>query len=61
MASSSKNPNEIRKEIAEKQEAIRQFRFGGSGSKKRNVREGRTLRRSVARLLTELSLIQHDE
>ncbi len=45
---------DLHKEIAEKREALRKFRFGGAGSRTRNVREGRTLRHDVARLLTEL-------
>ena len=40
--------------IKEKREALRVFRFGGAGSRTRNVREGRTLRRDVAQILTEL-------
>lgn len=42
------------KELSEKREALRAFRFGVSGSKTRNVKEGRTLRRGIAALLTEL-------
>ena len=42
------------KEAADKREALRAFRFGGSGSRARNVREGRNLRREIARILTEL-------
>ncbi len=45
---------EIQKSIADKHEALRAFRFGGAGSRSRNVREGRTLRRDIARMLTEL-------
>ena len=40
--------------VKEKREALRVFRFGGAGSRTRNVREGRTLRRDVAQILTEL-------
>ena len=47
-------PEELNKEIAQKREALRVFRFGESGSRTRNVREGRSLRREVARILTEL-------
>ena len=39
--------------VAEKREALRVFRFGGAGSRSRNVREGRDLRKEIARLLTE--------
>lgn len=46
---------DLKKEIAAKREALRVFRFGEAGSRTRNVREGRNLRREVARLLTELT------
>ena len=46
---------DLQKEIAEKREALRAFRFGGEGSRSRNVREGRNLRKEIARLLTELN------
>lgn len=41
--------------VKEKREALRVFRFGGAGSRARNVREGRNLRREVAQILTELT------
>ena len=46
------------KEISEKREALRVFRFGEAGSRSRNVRDGRNLRKTIARLLTELSARQ---
>jgi len=45
---------ELNKLVAEKREALRVFRFGGAGSRARNVREGRNLRREIAQILTEL-------
>lgn len=51
----SKSSEEIQKSIADMRESLRSFRFGGAGSRTRNVREGRTLRRDIARMLTELS------
>ncbi len=45
---------ELRKVIADKREALRTFRFEGAGSRTRNVREGRNLRKEIARMLTEL-------
>ncbi|OGG75632.1 50S ribosomal protein L29 [Candidatus Kaiserbacteria bacterium RIFCSPLOWO2_01_FULL_54_22] len=45
---------ELQKAIADKREALRVFRFGGAGSRTRNVREGRALRREIAQILTEL-------
>jgi large subunit ribosomal protein L29 len=45
---------ELQKSVADKREELRSFRFGGAGSRARNVREGRELRREIARMLTEL-------
>jgi ribosomal protein L29 len=45
---------DLHKEIAEKREALRSFRFGSAGSRTRNVREGRNIRKDVARMLTEM-------
>ncbi|OGG74088.1 50S ribosomal protein L29 [Candidatus Kaiserbacteria bacterium RIFCSPLOWO2_01_FULL_54_20] len=45
---------DLKKSIAEKRVALRTFRFGGAGSRTRNVREGRNLRKEVARALTEI-------
>jgi ribosomal protein L29 len=50
-----KSSEDLQKEIAELREALRAFRFGGAGSRTRNVREGRNLRRDIARMMTELS------
>lgn len=46
---------DLQKEIAEKRESLRTFRFGEAGSRHRNVREGRNLRKDIARLLTEMN------
>ena len=46
--------DDLKKEVAEKRVALRSFRFGGAGSRTRNVREGRNLRKEIARILTEL-------
>jgi len=46
---------DLHKEIREKREALRSFRFGSAGSRSRNTREGRGLRKDVARLMTETS------
>jgi ribosomal protein L29 len=46
--------NELQKTLADKREALRAFRFGGAGSRSRNVREGRELRKDIAKILTEL-------
>ena len=45
---------DLQKMIADKREALRVFRFGGAGSRTRDVRSGRNLRKEVAQALTEL-------
>ena len=45
---------ELKKELLEKKETLRNFRFGSAGSHTKNVRHGRTLRKEIARILTEL-------
>ncbi len=47
--------SELQKLAADKREALRQFRFGISGSKVKNVKEGAKLKKDTARVLTELS------
>ena len=46
---------DLQKEIVLKREALRSFRFGEAGTRTRNVREGRGLRKEIARLLTEMN------
>ena len=46
---------DLHKEIADKREALRAFRFGEAGSRTRNVREGRNHRKDIARMLTEMN------
>jgi ribosomal protein L29 len=50
----SKTTEELRRFVTEKREALRAFRFAMAGSKKKNVKEGRALRKDIARILTEL-------
>ena len=49
-----KSTNELQKELLEKREELRQFRFGVSGSKVRNIKAGQNLQREISRTLTEL-------
>jgi ribosomal protein L29 len=46
---------DLQKELAAKRENLRTFRFGEAGSRARNVREGRNLRKDIARILTEIN------
>jgi len=52
---SKKTDKDIIKEISDTKSEIRQFRFDLSGSKTRNVKLGKKLRKNVARLFTELN------
>lgn len=58
---SKETPEALQKMIADKREALRVFRFEGQGSRRRNVREGRTVRREIARILTELTARRREE
>ena len=50
-----KSVEELQKAVLDERESLRTFRFEGAGSRTRNVRGGRTLRKEIARLLTELN------
>ncbi len=45
---------DLRKLVAEKQEELRALRFGGAGSKNRDVKAAGKLRKVIARALTKL-------
>lgn len=46
---------DLQKMLSDKRESLRNFRFGGAGSRSRNTQEGRSVRKDIARLLTELN------
>lgn len=50
-----KSDKDLAKDLREKQEALRAFRFALSGSKTRNVREGKALRVDIARIKTAMT------
>ena len=49
-----KTTAELEKELGEKATALSNFKFGASGSKVKNVKEGRGLKKDIARILTIL-------
>ena len=51
----NKTEKDLKKELNEKREALRDFRFGIAGSKVRDVKEGQNTRKEIARILTELN------
>ncbi len=48
-----KNDKDLSTLLLEKQEELRALRFGTAGSKMRDVRAGRKVRHTIARILTE--------
>ncbi len=53
-----KPKQDLIKALGEKREDLRKIRFGTTGSKTRNVKETRTIRKEVARIMTELTSIR---
>lgn len=51
----NKTAGDLAKLVADKREALRVFRFGGAGAKTKNVREGRTIRKDIARIMTAMT------
>lgn len=51
----SKTKEELTRLAAEKREALRAWRFAMAGSKTKNVKEGKALRKEIARILTVLN------
>ena len=51
-----KNKKELFKTMADKRQALQDFRFGVSGGKAKNVKLGRTIRKDIARIQTEISI-----
>jgi len=47
---------ELNEKLKENQEKLRMFRFGASGAKTKNVKEGMLTRKNIARILTEQKL-----
>ncbi len=49
-----KKDTDLHKNLDEKRKSLRGFRFGVAGSKVKNVKEARNLKKEIARVLTEL-------
>lgn len=52
----TKNNSELLKTLSEKRKSLDAFYTSINGSKTRNVREGRGIRKEIARILTSISL-----
>jgi len=51
----TKTTDELNRLILENRQKLQAFRFAMAGSKQKNVKEGKGLRKEIARLLTELN------
>ncbi len=51
----TKTPADLNKLLNEKREALRVFRFGATGAKTKNVKEGSSIRKDIARIMTALN------
>ena len=47
--------DELKKKLVDLEESMRVLRFKAQGSKSKNVKEAATLRKQVARVLTEIN------
>ncbi|HBV00963.1 MAG TPA: 50S ribosomal protein L29 [Candidatus Taylorbacteria bacterium] len=51
----TKTVEELTRLVSENRQKLQAFRFAMAGSKQKNVKEGKGLRKEIARMLTELS------
>jgi ribosomal protein L29 len=51
----TQSDKDLEKAVLEKRGALREARFGSAGSKVKNVRIQRNIKRNIARILTELN------
>jgi ribosomal protein L29 len=52
---------ELTKRIAEAGEELREFRFNTAGSREKNTKKARGIKREIARLKTELTKRKHEQ
>ncbi|OHA92488.1 MAG: 50S ribosomal protein L29 [Candidatus Zambryskibacteria bacterium RIFCSPHIGHO2_01_FULL_46_30] len=50
-----KSREDLVKALGERRETLRKVRFGSTGSKTRNVKGGASMRKDIARIMTELN------
>ncbi len=50
-----KTDKDLDKLLVEKRAGLREFRFGLSGSKTKDIKKGKNLRKETARVLTEIN------
>lgn len=52
-----KNEKELKDMLLSKRDALRKFRFAISGSKIKNVKEGKGLKKDIAKILTTINTL----
>jgi ribosomal protein L29 len=57
----NKTAPDLSKLLTDKREALRVFRFGTTGAKTKNVKEGRELKKDIARIMTVLGSLNKAE
>ena len=50
------NKSELAKKLKDFNDSLRSLRFKGEGARSKNVREGRNLKKDIARVMTEISM-----
>ncbi len=55
----NKTQEDLNKLIKEKRETLRSFRFNSTGAKTKNVKLSHTIKKEIARIMTELSIQKH--
>ena len=50
------SPAELSKLLADKRESLRAWRFGLTGSKVKNIKEGSATKKDIARILTAINM-----
>ncbi len=54
-----KGKQELSKLVAEKEEALHKFRFGVAGSKVKNIKDGKNIKKDIARIKTAMRLSEN--
>ena len=54
----NKTRADLVKLAGDKREALRVFRFGAAGAKTKNVKEGKIIRKDIARILTAMAKVK---
>lgn len=52
------NTEELHKLLLEKRDSLRDFAYGTTGSKAKNVKSGNVLKKDIARILTQINALR---